>query len=185
MLSGGSSGRIDKLEETVDRLDAELEIIKEQNRLVIQRTTLGFRDQFYLKLGVEVSLPRPRTFEFDTDTGTGVSVGLGRYLGRHNVVELSLDYDIFPSATLRYRFEFQSAMPSLTWGPVVGMKARLAKVSPFDSSISRPEDLKSIYWLVGGMAGFPIARSLLSIEAVYLTNQQSFFFLTAGLNFFW
>lgn len=177
--------RIEALEESVDRLDAAIEILREQNKLVIQRTTLGFRDQFYVKLGISIVLPRPRTFSFQTETGFGAYLGLGKYFGRSHVIEGAAEWDIYPSLALRYRYEFQSAMPALTWGPLIGIKGRVINAGPLDGSISNPDELKSMYWMVGGVVGFPISRSLFSVEFLYLINQQSFFFINGAFNFYW
>lgn len=180
-----SSERLEKVEEELEQIQADLEIVREQNKLMIQRSTIGFRDQFFLRLGASMVLPRSRTFSFNTDTGFGAYLGLGRYFGKQNVLEGSLDWDIYPSASLRYRYEFQSSQMGFTWGPMVGMKVRLAKVRPFDNFIDDPDSLKSTFWMVGLTTGFPIARSILTIELVYLANQQSFFFANLGFQFFW
>lgn len=173
------------LQESLDRLDAEFDILREQSRLTIQRTNIGFRNQLYLRLGTAIVIPRPRTFNFQTDTGIGVFLGIGKYFGKQHVLELSLDWDLYPAATFRYHYQFQSSLPAFVWGPMLGIKSKIASMSPPDNFLADPGAVKSTFWCVGGLVGFPIARSIVSIEFLYLTNQQSLFLSNLAFHFFW
>ena len=176
--------KVEALEKQVEHLDAEMDVMREQHRFMVHRTSVGFLDQTYLKAGIALVLPRSRSFSFRTDTGIGAFVGLGQYFGRNHVADLSLDWDIYPSLTLRYRYEFHPDSPNISWGPVVGFKVRMAEIKPFDNFLDRPQDLKSGYAMLGMILGFPMGRSLVSTEFVYLFNQQNFFFINVGIHFF-
>lgn len=173
------------LQESLDRLDAELDILREQSRLTIQRTNIGFRNQLYLRLGTAIVSPRPRTFNFPTDTGIGVFLGFGKYFGKQHVLELSLDWELYLATTFRYHYQFQSSFPVFVWGPVLGIKTKIANVSPPDNFLADPGAVKSAFWCVGGLLGFPIARSLVSFEFLYLANRQSLFLSNLAFHFFW
>jgi len=172
------------LQERMDQLEGELDVMREQSRLVIQRTYLGYLNQFYVNVGMAMVLPRSRTFPFPTDTGLGAFVGAGQYLGRNHVVALSLDWDVYPSLSVRYRYEFHSESPSVAFGPVVGFKTRALPLAPFDNFLDRPKDVKASFWFFGAMVGLPLGRAMLSFETLYLTNQQSFLFANLGLHLF-
>lgn len=178
------ASRLDELEASVEKLQAELEILKAQSRLVIQRTNVSFLDRFYFRAGLALVLPRSRTFGFRTDTGLGAYVGVGHYLGRNHVVDLGAEWDIYPSLSLRYRFELHGDSPALTWGPVLGVKVRALDARPWDNFLDRPEELKSSYAFFGAILGLPVGRSQLTIEFLYLYNQQALFFTNAGLQLF-
>lgn len=176
--------RVEELEKAVDQLDAHLDVLKEQQKLVIRRSSLGFRDETYAKAGGSLVVPRSRTFDYRTDTGLGAYVGMGQYFGRNHVADLAFEWDIYPSLSLRYRYEFHHENPDITWGPVVGAKVRMAEIAPFDNFLDKREVLKSMYGLFGLMIGFPMSRSLVTIELLYVANYQSFLFSNIGIHFF-
>ena len=176
--------KLEAVTNQVERMDAELEVMRHQHKLMIHRTNVGFLDQFYMKAGVALVLPRSRTFSFRTDTGLGAFVGMGQYFGRNHVADLSFDWDVYPSLTLKYRFEIHSESPQITWGPVIGIKVKMANIRPFDNFLDRPEDVKNRFFIFGGILGFPLGRSLFTAELLYLTNEQSIFMTNLALHFF-
>lgn len=175
---------MDQLEESVEHLEGELEILKAQNRIVIQQTTLSYRDQSYLKAGMSLLVPRARTFGFTTDTGLGAFVGAGKYFGRNNVADLALEWDFYPSIAARYRYEFHLTTPTVSVGPVIGYKMKMANIKPFDNFVEDPTAVKSSFFLLGMMVGFPIAHSMVTLEALYLFNDQAVLVANAGVHFF-
>lgn len=187
-VSEGSLGqlkqKVDTLETQVEQLEAEMDVVREQHKYLVHRDTLGFLDQTYLKAGGTLISPRARSFAFRTDTGLGAFVGVGQYFGRNHVGDFAFEWDLYPSLSLRYRYEFHVDTPNVTWGPVVGLKMRMAEIKPFDNFLDRPQDLKSAYGMLGLILGFPMGRSLVATEFLYLFNQQAFFFLNIGLHFF-
>ena len=176
--------RLGAIEERLEKIDAELEIIKSQSRMVIHRSSLGFLNQTYIKGGFALILPRARTIPFQTDTGLGVFAGIGQYFGRNHVLDLSLEWDLYPALSLRYRFEIHSNNPLLTFGPVIGYKIKAAGTNPFDNFLEKPQDVKNSFPFLGAIVGFPLNRSLLIIEIIYLFNSQQFIFANAGVHFF-
>lgn len=184
---GGSSdlkAKIAELDESVRQLEGEVEILKAQNKMVIQHTTLGFLNQTYLKGGVSLVLPRARTIDFRTDTGLGAFLGIGQYLGRNHVVDATFEWDLYPSFSLRYRYEIHLSSPVVTIAPVIGYKVKAASLGPFDNFIDQPQSIRSSFFFFGGLLGFPMTRSLATVELLYLINQQQFIFANVGIHFF-
>ena len=176
--------RLAQVEEGLDRVEAEVEIMRTQTRLMIQQSRVGMLDRFYLKGGLSIISPRPRTLDFTSQTGLGLFAGVGHYFGRHHVVDLPLDWDLFPSVTLRYRFELHSISPVFTWGPVLGFKTRAAEAGPLDNFLEASDRLRSSYYLLGLILGFPMDNKMFTLEILYLTNQQSFLVINGALHFF-
>ena len=176
--------KLNALNSNFERLDAEMEVMRQQHRMMIHRTNVGFLDQFYMKGGVALVLPRSRTFSFRTDSGLGAFVGLGQYFGRSHVADLSFDWDVYPSLSVRYRYEIHSESPQITWGPVIGVKVKMANLRPFDNFLDKPDEVASRFYLFGAILGFPMGRSLVTAEFLYLTNDQAFFFTNIALHFF-
>lgn len=175
---------MDKVEAAVDKINAEIDVIKTQSKMVVQKAYVGFLNETYAKVGLSLLLPRRRTFAFNTDTGLGLFIGMGQYFGRNHVADLSLDWDIYPSLTVRYRYEFHQAAPAITFGPVIGYKIKAASMKPLDNFIEDSDGLKSSFFLMGIMAGIPMNRALLTMEFLFLTNQQSFLVMNTGIHLF-
>lgn len=176
--------RLSDIEEAVERIEAELEVIRSQNKMVINQTQLSFLNKFYLKAGLTIILPRSRTFSQRTDTGLGAFVGLGQYFGRHSVADLAFEWDIYPSLTARYRFELHPESPKLTFGPLLGYKVRIASAGPWDHFIDSTESLKDSYTFFGAILGFPISRAMLTLEFSYLFNEQTFLVANTAFHLF-
>ena len=176
--------KIEELENTVERLEGEMEITKVQTRMMIQRTNLSFLDQTYFRAGFTLLVPRTRTFSFRTDTGFGARLGVGHYFGRQSVMDLGTEWDIYPSLSLTYRFEFHSEDPNVTWGPLVGVRAKVFDLKPWDNFIENPTQLKSVFYFLGVTLGVPFGRSLFVFELLYMTNQQVFILTNAGIHLF-
>ncbi len=176
--------KVNQIEESVSRVEAEVEVVRAQTRLLIQQSRLGVLDRFYWKGGISVVSPRPRTFDFVTQTGLGPFLGVGHYFGRHHVIDLSLEWDIYPAVSLQYRFEFHSVVPVLSWGPVLGIKTRAAEVGPLDNFLESPDQLKSVYYQFGIMLGFPMETGMICLQFLYWGNQHSFLTTTGGIHIF-
>lgn len=176
--------RIEAVETSIEKLEAQIEILSAQNRMVIQRTTLAFLDSTYVKGGLSLLLPRQRSFSFTTDTGLGAFGGVGHYFGRNHVAEIVLDYDVYPAMGLRYRYDFHLSSPLLTIGPMIGYRIKIADIRPFDNFVEFPSDVKGSFFMVGCLFGFPLSRSMITMEAAYLFNAQSFLVANAGVHFF-
>jgi len=176
--------KVDTLSNEMERLGAEMEVLRHQHKIMIQRTNVGFLDGFYMKAGLALVLPRSRTFTFRTDTGLGAFAGLGQYFGRNHVADLSFDWDMYPSLSLRYRFEIHSESPHITWGPVIGIKVKMANLRPFDNFLDKPDEVANRFYMFGAMVGFPMGRSLVTLEFLYLANTQSIFMTNVGMHFF-
>jgi len=176
--------RLSTLEKSVQELDSEIEVIKAQSKMMIQRTSLGFLNQTYLKGGFSLLLPRSRTFDFNTDTGLGLFAGIGQYFGRNHVIDLSFEWDIYPSLSVRYRYEIHRESPALSFGPVVGYKVRAVDARPLDNFLARPEEVSTSFFILGGIASFHMNRSVVFLELVYLFNRQAFLTANAGVHFF-
>lgn len=176
--------RLDQIEESLGKIEAEMEILKAQNRMVIQRTTVGFLNQVYLKGGASLLVPRARTFASRVDTGLGAFAGVGKYFGRHHVFELTLDYDIYPAASIKYRFEFHLSSPLVTLGPTIGFKQKVLNLKPFDNFLEDPSAVKKSFAEVGLLVGFPMSRSMVAMELLYLFNKQAILVGNVGIHFF-
>jgi hypothetical protein len=168
----------------VEQIHSELEVMKAQNKMVIQKTYMGYLNETYAKMGLSLLLPRRRTFSFNTDTGLGLFIGMGQYFGRNHVADLSLDWDIYPSLTVRYRYEFHQASPAITYGPVIGYKIKAASMKPLDNFIEDADSLKTSFFLLGMIVGIPMNRALVTMEFLFLTNQQSFLVMNTGIHLF-
>ena len=168
----------------MERMEAEMEILRTQNRMVIQRTNLGFLNEFYAKAGLSLLFPRQRTFDFRVESGVGAWAGLGHYLGRHNVVDLAVEWDVYPALALRYRYEFHGTSPQITWGPVLGFRTKAAPIAPFDNFLDKPDEVRTSFFFAGGILGFPVGRWMIVIEAVYLINRQALLVMNGGFHIF-
>lgn len=176
--------RLSDLEESIDRIEAELDVMRSQSKMVISQTQLSFLNRFYVKSGLGIILPRSRTFSQKTDTGLGAFFGIGQYFGRHSVGDIAFEWDIYPSLSVRYRFELHPETPKFTFGPLLGYKIRIASVGPWDNFIDSAESLKDSYAFFGAIIGFPMANSLLSLEFTYLFNDQTFLVMNVGIHLF-
>ena len=176
--------RVRHTEGLLEKMEAEMDVLREQSKLVIQRTQLGFLDQFYARVGMTLINPRIRTLSFRADPGVGALAGIGHYIGRNHVIELSFNWDLYPALTLCYRLEFHNATPPITWGPVIGYKTKAFDAQPFDNFMDSPDQVLNSFFVFGGIIGFPMGRALLSVELLYLTHRQSFFFTIVGIHFF-
>jgi hypothetical protein len=181
-----NNAKIQKLENSIDKLHSEIDSVRaSQQRMASQnKYSLNFNYRFYLKGGVAFIMPRSRSIPFPTDNGLGLFMGVGQYLGKNHVLDLSLDWDIYPSLTLRYRFEMHIDNPQFTWGPVIGYKVKLASIKPIDNFLDNPDDIRPAFFTLGVMMGLPFQSSLLAFELLYLFNTQQFITLNAGMHFF-
>ncbi|MEZ4751688.1 MAG: hypothetical protein R3B54_14000 [Bdellovibrionota bacterium] len=176
--------RLAKIEDTLERMEGEMEILKTQSRLVIRRTTVSFLNAWYLKGNLSILVPRSSGFTSTTDTGLGAHIGIGKYFGRNHVFDLSIDWDLYPAATLRYRLEFHNNAPTISLAPVIGVKQKLLNVRPFDNFIGNPNEVKPTFFVVGAYLGVPMSKSVLSAEFNALINGQIILTVTAGVHFF-
>ncbi len=165
-------------------MQAELEVLREQYRLLVKSTTVGFLDQTYLRAGITLISPRLRGSGINADSGLGGFFGGGQYFGRNHVADLAFEWDIYPSISLRYRYEFHNENPNITIGPVMGIKLRALVAGPIDDSIDKPALLRGTFGFAGAMMAFPVGRMLFSIELVYLFPQQSFLLANFGAHLF-
>lgn len=176
--------RFSALEDQIDRLHAELEVLKAQSTLVVQRTHLGYVDKTYGKFGFSLILPRGRTFTSKTDTGLGFSFGAGRYFGRSHVVDAAFEWDLYPSAALRYRYEFHADGTSLTFAPVGGVKVKVFDAKPIDTFLEKPQDVRSVFFFLGFLVGIPLPHSMATLETLYLFNSQQIVMTNFALHLF-
>jgi hypothetical protein len=176
--------RIRALEEAVEKLDVRLGLLNERSNVIAGRTQISYLDATYVKTGFHVLFPRGSTFNYPTDTGLGVFAGVGHYFGRNHVVDVSLDWDLFPAATVQYRYEWRNKDQTINIGPIVGVKTKLATQRPLDNYLDARENLKSIYGVVGVGAGFPVGLSLVQTEILAYFNRQLFIVGSLGLHFF-
>jgi hypothetical protein len=176
--------RIRALEEAVEKLDVRLGLLNERSNVIAGRTQISYLDATYVKTGFHVLFPRGSTFNFSTDTGLGVFAGVGHYFGRNHVVDISLDWDLFPAATVQYRYEWRNTNQTINIGPIVGVKTKLATQRPLDNYLDARENLKSIYGVVGVGAGLPVGLSLVQTEILAYFNRQLFIVASLGLHFF-
>ncbi len=176
--------RVGDLEESIDRIEAELDVVRSQSKMVINQTQLSFLNKFYLKSGLSIILPRSRTFSQRTDTGLGAFLGIGQYFGRHSVGDIAFEWDIYPSLSARYRFELHLENPKFTFGPLLGYKVRIANAGPWDNFIDSADSLKDSFAFFGVILGFPLSISLLTLEFNYLFNDQTFLVANAGIHMF-
>lgn len=183
-LASDLDQRLSKIEQSIDRMEGELEILKAQSRLVIRRTTVSYLNAWYLKGNLSILLPRRSSFTGTTDTGIGAHIGLGKYLGRNHVLDLTLDWDLYPAVTFRYRIEMHNSQPAVSVGPVIGVKQRILNKGPFDNFFGDPSEVKPTFFLVGGFIGIPMSKAVLTAELAGLINSQFIITATAGVHFF-
>lgn len=174
----------DELAEKIEELQAQLDVMTEQYRMLVQRTSLVFLNQFYLRAGLTFISPRLRSASgIRADPGMGGFFGLGQYFGKSHVADLAIEWDIYPSISLRYRYEFHYDNPSVTLAPVAGVKVRAVHTGPLDNSIDRSDLLPGAFAFVGGMLGIPLGRVLFTLEMVYLFPRQNFLNVNLGAQF--
>ncbi len=173
-----------ELDEEIEKLKSNLEVMEQEYHVLIRRTIIGFNNANYIRGGLSLLLPRARTFDFHTDTGLGAFFGYGHYFGKNHVTEITLDWDMYLSTTLRYKYEIQGRMNSFVLAPVLGAKFKIAKLQPFDNFLDEPDSVKTVFPLVGGLLAMPINRSLLTMEADYLFNSQAVIVLNIGIHYF-
>lgn len=176
--------RVRTLEDAVDKLDLQLGLLNERSNVIAGRTLVSYLDTTYLQTGLHLLFPRGSSFSYSTDTGLGVFAGVGHYFGRNHVVDLSFDWDLYPAATIQYRYEWRNKNQTINFGPILGAKFKLASQRPLDSYIDAREDLKSIYGIAGVGAGLPIGFSVVQTEILAFFNRQLFIVASLGLHFF-
>ncbi len=172
------------LSEKIEELEAHLEVMQEQYRMLVQKTSLVFHNQFYVRGGITLISPRVYGSGIKAEAGTGGFLGLGQYFGRNHVADLAFEWDIYPSLSLRYRYEFHNDNPLVSIGPVAGVKLRALDSGPMDNSIDRPDLLKGAFVMLGASLGVPLGRVLFSFEIVYLFPAQNFILANLGATFF-
>jgi len=182
----GQGDRLKVIEDQLKELEAEVEMLKAQSRLLIQRNSVSFLDRTYLGLSFNMIMPRKLSFPagFATDTGIGANASIGQYFSRQHVGELSLGWDIYPSASVKYRYEWHIESSSITLGPMVGFKIRLLPEGPFDNFIDRHSELKSTLYQVGFVVATAVHRNILQAEIAYWINGQSFIVFNLGIHIF-
>lgn len=176
--------RVDDLENDVEEIKSEIDVIKTQSRMLIQKSRINYINATYIKLGMELLFPRQQSFPFNTDSGLGAFVGIGQHFGESHVAELTLDWDFYPSMTLWYRYEFHLDTPTFTLAPVIGYKLKIAPNLPFDNFASNPEQVVNSFLMIGGLLGIPMNHSLITLQIIYATNSQSVIFVNAGFQFY-
>ncbi len=95
-------------------------------------------------------------------------------------MELALQWDIYVASSLRYRIEIHT--PSLTLGPVVGIKWKLLALRPFDRFLDDPDSVRGYFYVLGINFSLPMSRSLFVLEIDLLTNDQSIITIDAGIH---
>ena len=174
----------DELTEKIEELQAQLDVMNEQYRMLVQRTSLVFLNQFYIRGGLTFISPRLTSGSgIRADPGMGGFFGVGQYFGKSHVADLAFEWDIYPSISLRYRYEFHYDNPGVTLGPVVGVKVRAIHTGPLDSSIDRPDLLPGAFGFLGVNLGIPLGRVLFTLELVYLFPRQNILNANLGAQF--
>lgn len=176
--------RVKLLEETVEKLEVQVGVLNERSNLIAGRTQISFLDAWYLRTGLLLLFPKSSTFSLRTDTGLGIFMGAGRYLGRNHVVDGGLDWDLYPSATLRYRYEWRNKNQTVNLAPILGIKTRIARQNPLDNFYDPAENLKGVYGIVGIGAGFPVGLTIVQAEVLTYLNRQFFVVASLGIHFF-
>lgn len=176
--------RVRALEESIEKLEIQIGMLNERSNLIAGRTLISFLDSWYLRTGLLLLFPKSSTFNLRTDTGLGIFMGAGKYLGRNHVVDGAVDWDIYPSATVRYRYEWRNKNQTLNLGPIIGVKTRIARQNPLDNFFDPSENLKSIYGIVGLGAGFPVGLTIVQTEVLGYFNRQFFVVASLGIHFF-
>lgn len=176
--------RLQRLETELEKLDTRVAILSERSNLMIQRTTLSFLNTTYYKAGLSLLFPRARTFNYTTDTGLGVFVGAGRYFGRNHVVDLSLDWDLYPGASFRYRYEWRGNTSNVTFSPVLGVKAKLLNAKPLDKFLDSNEELQSLFGIAGVAIAIPTGLSVIHTEIAAFLNRQVVISASLGVHLF-
>jgi hypothetical protein len=60
----------------------------------------------------------------------------------------------------------------------------MASAGPFDNFLESVELLKNSYAFFGALAGFPLSRTLFTLEFLYLFNQQTFLVANTAVHVF-
>jgi hypothetical protein len=176
--------KIQSVQSQVDKLSNDIDKLRSETNAVSQRTSLSTSNRTYVKAGFALLVPRRRTFPTAVDSGLGAFVGIGQYFGEHHVADFSAEWDFYPSFSLRYRYEFHLASPSLTVGPVVGYKIKIANIKPWDNFADNPEVIKNSFFFTGLLVGFPLNNAMATAELLYMVNQQNWFAMNVGVHFF-
>lgn len=176
--------RVRNLEEAIEKLDVRLGLLSERSNLIAGRTLISYLDATYLQTGLHLIFPRGSTFSYSTDTGLGLYAGIGHYFGRNHALDINLDWDFYPAATLQYRYELRNQNQTINFGPIIGAKIKLANQRPLDNYLDSREGLKSVYGVVGVAAGLPVGLSVVQTQILALFNHQLFIIASLGLNFF-
>jgi hypothetical protein len=173
------------LEDQLAKLRNELDTLKVQPHTEAVPALFSLSNQTFVRGGFSLIFPRDLTLGGNVvDDGLGAYIGVGQYLGKNHILELTFDYDLYPSLTMRYRFEIHPRTPPIAISPIIGYKIKVASLPPADPFITRPDDIKSSFAVFGINLGLPIAGSIFNIEFIYLLNNQAFFFTNLGINFF-
>ncbi|MFM8270348.1 MAG: hypothetical protein ACKN9V_09195, partial [Pseudomonadota bacterium] len=164
--------RIHALEETVEKLDVQVGLLKERTKILAGRTLISYLNTTYLQTEFHLLFPRGPTFTYPTDTGLGVCVGLGHYFLRNHAAEFNLDWNLYPAANALYRYEWRNRKNTINLGPIVGLKLKLGSQKPLDKYLDPREDLKSVYGIVGLGVGLPVGFSILQTQLLAFFNQH-------------
>lgn len=148
------------------RLESQMETLR-------RHTSVTYLDATYMTLGMALIVPRKSTLGFNTDTGVGVQGGVGHYFGENHVAELTLDWDLYPAVSLRYRFELH-ASDSFGVAAIIGGKQRVFKVRPWDNYLEYPLSLRANYLILGAGLQVPFNQVLMSGNLEFWTNKQTF-----------
>ena len=176
--------RVRALEESVEKLELQVGILNKRSELLAERTQISFLDSWHLRTGLTLIFPKASTFNFRTDTGLGIYLGAGRYIGRNHVVDGGLEWDLYPSAILRYRYEWRNKSQTLNLGPIIGVKTRVVRKKPLDNFFDPSEDLQSTYGVLGLGAGFPVGLTIVQSEVLGYFNKHFFVVASLGIHFF-
>lgn len=176
--------RVKVLEESMEKLEIQLGMLNERSNLIAGRTLISFLDSWYLRTGLLLLFPKSSTFKLRSDTGLGIFMGAGKYFGRNHILDGGLDWDVYPSATVRYRYEWRNKNQTLNLGPIVGVKARIARQNPLDNFFDPAENLQGTYGVVGLGAGFPVGLTIVQTEVLGYFNRQFFVVASLGIHFF-
>jgi hypothetical protein len=182
--------RVQSLEDQLSKEKADIETVRatvkavnssDPNALLYNNNT---NNQTYLRTGVSLISPKTQALTGNADDGVGAFLGIGQYIGKHHVGEFAFEYDLYPSLTLRYRFEFHPTVPAISISPVIGYKIKVANFTPFDNFLSNPNDVPTSFFVFGANLAIPLTNSAVVLEFLYLVNNQAFFFTNVGVQFF-
>jgi hypothetical protein len=174
----------DSTNDRLNELEAQVEILKRTNRLLIGEVIPNYRNTWVLEYDNSVMKPYRSDFTYNADLGIGGGIGLGYYIGKVHYLSAILDWDLYPSIVTKYTLDLHFRTPLINIGPIVGYKQRLINLPPLDNFVDKREVLPAGYFVFGIRAHFPIMKNSIFVEIERWEADKKWMVLKVGFLMF-